>query len=275
MVRRCRPLLGTFAEIAVPLGFEALFEPAFSAIAHVHARMSFHSETSDLAALRRAPPGQPVVVDPDTIAVLTTAQDLHRRSNGLFDISVGADIVASGFLPQPEGLEPSTMTGTAGDIVILDAVSVTCRAPLLIDLGGIAKGYAVDRAIDVLQHAGAPRALVNAGGDLRVFGDAAEIIHLREIDGTLAGAIEITNAAVASSGNCNDWRRNGTRVFTPHLGRGRVSVLPRSAVTVVACRCVMADAMTKIALAEPTLAATMLAELGGAVVDRSPHKRAA
>jgi thiamine biosynthesis lipoprotein len=272
--RRCRPLLGTFVEVAAPAGFETVIASAFDAIAHVHARMSFHEETSDLALLRRAKAGDSITVDPETVEVLRIAKDLHGRTGGLFDVAIGVDLVAAGFLPLPPGLELSAIVGTTRDLVILANDRVACLAPMLIDLGGIAKGYAVDRAIDVLAAAGVPRAIVNAGGDLRVLGDIPETIHLREVDGSVLGAIEIADAAVASSGCHAGNRLAGAQILTPHLGRAREPVVAREAVTVIARRCVVADAMTKVALADPALAATVLDDLDGAIIAR-PHQNMA
>jgi thiamine biosynthesis lipoprotein len=259
-VRRCRPLLGTFVEIAVPHGYEPAIDAGFEAVAHVHARMSFHQQDSDLARLRSAPIGQFLRVDPDTAAVLRFAKELHAASAGLFDVAVGARLVELGLLPCPAGFRPEDLTGTTADIEIRDDDRVRCLRPMLIDLGGIAKGYAVDRAAAALVMAGVPSALVNAGGDLRVVGDLPQIIHLREADGSLAGVVEVANCAVATSGGITD----GTA--SPHLDGERRPIAVRRAVSIVAGQCMVADAMTKIALADERLATAMLSDLGGEIL---------
>ncbi|MCC4596539.1 FAD:protein FMN transferase [Xanthomonas campestris pv. phormiicola] len=263
-IRRCKPLLGTFVEIRVPDGCQAAADLAFAQIAHVHARMSFQEEGSDLAALRRAPAGTAVQVDPDTVEVLALAQSMHRRSCGLFDVGIGARLVASGFLPRPPGIDLRRMRGTGADIEIVGRDRVVCRRGLLIDLGGIAKGFAVDRAIACLRQAGIERAVVNAGGDLRVLG--REQVHLRGADQAIAAVVELHDSAMASSSNLHQRRPHRGRTHTPHLdGRGQ-PVLSEIAVNVVAPCCALADAMTKIALQAPALADAMLAEHGGFIV---------
>lgn len=274
-VRRCRPLLGTFVEIVAPGGSEEAVEAAFARIAHIHARMSFHEETSDLAMLRRAPAETIVAVDPMTVEVLSVAADLFARSDGLFDVSIGADLAADGFLPMPSGLAPGKAIGTARDIRVVDAGHVRCMRPVLIDLGGIAKGFAVDCAVQVLSEAGIRHAVVNAGGDLRVLGDRAETVYLREVDGTIAFSLVLADAALASSGDIGLVRAPGGKLASPYRGRGRTPIPVRTAVSVVAERCVIADAMTKIALADPALAATMIRDLGGEIVVRPPARAAA
>ena len=273
-MRRCRPLLGTFVEVAVPKERAGAVDAAFAAVAHVHARMSFHEETSDLARLRRARAGEAVRVDRETVEVLRTAIMLHDRSGGLVDVAIGAKLVAAGFLPRPEGIDLRATTGTTADIEILDDTHVRCHRPMLIDLGGIAKGYAVDTASDALIEQGVPRAIVNAGGDLRVIGSEPEIIHLRGADGVIDAAISLADGALASSCNAHLRRHRRGAEVAPHFAGGR-PVLAQEAVSVVAFRCIIADAMTKVALADPALARAMLAELGGAIVERPRGRRAA
>lgn len=274
-VRRCRPLLGTFVEIAAPFGSERAVERAFVTIAHAHARMSFHEETSDLAAIRRAPAGATVAIDRETMTVLRLAEDLNIRSAGLFDVAVGTALVSSGFLPRLPGIDLRHMTGTAADIELIDDAHVRCHRRILIDLGGIAKGFAVDRAAESLIADGIDHAIVNAGGDLRVVGDRALRIRLRGFDGAVEAIVAIADAALASSGERRERRRYRGRAVTPHLGHDRAPVSDDRAVSVVAERCAIADAMTKIALADPALAVAMLNELGGALVDRLPAAEAA
>lgn len=265
-VRRCRPLLGTFVEIAVPAGHEATIEAAFQAVAKVHARMSYHEEMSDLTALRRSPAGAIVAVDPWTVAVLRRAIALHQRSASLFDVTIGRELVGLGYLPADVTIDVTAMIGTTVDIEIIDDERVCCHSPMLIDLGGIAKGFAVDRAIDVLMADGIERGTVNAGGDLRVIG--REVVALRGIDNMVEGAINVVDAAVATSANRSTTKRTNASDTAPHIGASRMPLQADGVVTIIADDCMTADAMTKIALADPALAQAMLEELGGAIVAR-------
>lgn len=92
MITRCQPLLGTLAEVTVPDEAAAALAPAFGPIAHVHSRMSFH-EPSYLAKLLAAMPGQTVAVSRETVAVLSTALDLYDATDGLFDVTIGRQLV--------------------------------------------------------------------------------------------------------------------------------------------------------------------------------------
>lgn len=266
LATRCRPLLGTFVEITVPDGFGVAVDAAFAAVAHIHSRMSFHEETSDLGATRRAIPGQPIALDRETVAVLRIALALHETSGGLFDVTIGRQLVESGFLPA-DGIDSlRQFVGGSSDIIILNDTHIMLRRPALIDLGGIAKGYAVDRAVETLAAHGVPFGIVNAGGDLRAFGPNEWQIGLRDADDVVRSALTIRQGALASSANlANRLRKHGTE-HSPHIGKRGQPLLVGHRVTIMAEICVIADAMTKVAMADPELADRLLLEFKGHLV---------
>ena len=121
--------------------------------------------------------------------------------------------------------------------------------PLALDLGGIAKGYAVDCAVAALRDAGVDRACVNAGGDLRVFGDQSETVHVRTggRHGALLALCAITDGAVATSAYGGQRVSAGGRFATPLIDpRVRLPVMSTRTVSVVAPTCMIADALTKV-----------------------------
>ena len=170
--RRARPLLGTFVEVSAvfPAGADAdrAVGRAFAAVEAVQRRMSFHDPASDVARLNREAARRAVAVHRDTVAVLRWSLEVAAASAGAFDITVAGELVRWGRLPALAGI-PANPSGTWRDIELdEDDGTVRFHRPVVIDLGGIAKGYAVDRAIESLAEAGAQRCCVNAGGDLRV-----------------------------------------------------------------------------------------------------------
>lgn len=275
MFTRCRPFLGTLVEISVPEAAAGAVDGAFAAIAHVHARMSFHAGDSDLAALRQSRTGMTVEVAPETVEVLRVALGLYRDSNGLFDVTIGRELVRSGFLPRPEGPIPSCHPGTSADIEIVDDRRVRCHEAMLIDLGGIAKGFAVDRAVAALQTAGVVEGLVNAGGDLRMFGNREWDVQLRDGDGAVRTRIALTDCAIASSANFGNRRRRFGRLHTPHIGAGRAPVAVPGRVSVIADSCMIADALTKVAMAAPETAHEMIMLYGGHILAETSLGKAA
>lgn len=124
--------------------------------------------------------------------------------------------------------------------------------PYRFDLGGVAKGYAVDAAIAVLIDAGIPAALINAGGDMRHYGAAPATIHLRNArhSAPTAAPIQLCNAALASSAS-NGLIAAHDRAPLRALIDGRTgSALPPDlGVAVIAPSCMVADGLTKVLLA--------------------------
>jgi thiamine biosynthesis lipoprotein len=265
-VRRAKPALGTLVEVTVEAATRRraldAIAAAFAVIQGVHRLMSFHDAGSDLSRVNRARVGEEVVLDPRTAEVLTSALELARGSLGAFDCTLAGELVGAGLLP---GLAPSGPAGAPGAVgLVLRGNRATKTAPCLFDLGGIAKGYAVDQAIAALLGEGVASALVNAGGDLRHAGPTPVLVHLRDPRRTsgLAGSVRIQDGALASSATA------GLALLGPPPpvsalwdGRSRTPLPMGSGVSVVAPTCLVADALTKVVLAtrdpfHPLLAAS-------------------
>jgi FAD:protein FMN transferase len=267
-VRRARPLLGTFVEITVAgaasCDMHAAVEAAFRAVAQVHGLMTFHDADSDIGRLNSGAWDRPVRVHAWTHAVLETALELHRRSAGAFDIAVAPVLQDMDLLPRLRSGRPvhSEATATTEAVELLTDQRVRFRHPaLMIDLGGIAKGFAVDRAIDVLRAFDMPRGLVNAGGDLAAFGAEAETVYIRDPHDPrrLICGITIDNHALASSGPGFDpsWSASssGLAIIDPSTRAPARAIV---AATVRASSCMIADALTKVVMVAGSSAAPVL-----------------
>ncbi|MFZ3088010.1 MAG: FAD:protein FMN transferase, partial [Methylotenera sp.] len=181
-----RPLLGTYVEIGVESSVSApepAIAAAFDAVAEVQLRLSFHDARSDLTRLNQSN-GSEVLMHPLSIRVLRLARAMTCASGGLFNCTVGGALVGLGVLPD-HGSGGRLDCGSAEDIQ-LQWNKARLRRPVLVTLDGIAKGYAVDYAIKSMQRHGVTAGWVNAGGDLRVFGDMVLPVRQREIDGRYA-----------------------------------------------------------------------------------------
>ena len=268
-IRRARPLLGTFVEIGAAGENAALaIEAAFREIEIIHRLMSFHEIDSDIARLNRAPLLTAQQVDPRTYEVLSWAQKISALSDGAFDITVGAKLVTAGFLPKPADAEWPSEEANFRDLSLLSDNRVLLRRRAWIDLGGIAKGYAVDRAAARLKHNGVDSGIVNAGGDLYVFG-ASQPIHIRhpEDASRLFSLGTLTDAAVASSSGCFTERREDGASTDPLVEPRRNTTMRwQQSVTVVAPRCLIADALTKVVRLAPRRAAKILPQFGAQAI---------
>lgn len=249
-VRRALPLLGTFVEIDAGGDHPALqrsVDEAFAAVERVHRLMSFHEPESDVSRLNLHAHREAVEVAADTATVLRAADRFARASGGAFDITVAPQLVDWGYLPARRGLRAAN-DATYRDIELLPGNRVAFSKPLLIDLGGIAKGYAVDCACEVLQASGIVDYVVNAGGDLRV-GSRPEIVRVRHpaAPGTLLPLITLSDAAVATSASYFAAKiHRGSRVH-PLVVPGAARSAPEAqSVSVVAADCMTSDALTKV-----------------------------
>lgn len=226
---------------------------AFEEVLLVHRRMSFHDAASDVSRLNRDAADQAVGVHRHTMEVLRWAKEIAAASDGAFDITVAPHLVKWGLLPSPECRYQADPAGSWRDIELLPDGSVRFRRPVWIDLGGIAKGYAVDCAIERLRTYGVTRCCVNAGGDLRVLGRDPEIILLRleSRRNQAIPAVELRNASVASSSGHIARHRHRKGFHGPHVHPARrCPVGTHSFACVVAERCIVADALTKVALVQ-------------------------
>jgi thiamine biosynthesis lipoprotein len=255
--RRARPLLGTLVEIRVDdIGESnalAAIDAAFGEIADVHRLMSFHADDSDIARINRDAAREAVAVDARTHEVIALALEFARASAGRFDPTVAAELVAWNLLPRPRDAPPPQAGANWRDVILLANGRIRCAKPVWIDLGGIAKGYAVDRAIERLESLGVTQACVNAGGDLRRIGCGSEAVHIRSPSPPHrpAHALMLGQGSVASSGGYFECRPHRGQLVGPHVdGVSRMSLPVNAAVSVVAERCAVADALTKIVMSD-------------------------
>jgi FAD:protein FMN transferase len=262
--RRAQPLLGTLVEVALQTdssdAFEHASDAAFEAVREVHRAMSFHDPLSDVRRIARAAAGEVLSVNSHTWRVLYLARRMELDSGGLFNVAVAPALVKRGLLPTPNGARRPEAGGLTGGLTsglaLLSQHRVRVLQPLWVDLGGIAKGYAVDFAVERLQTLSVRAGLVNAGGDMRAFGALNHPVFLR-FDDRLMQVASLQNGALASSSNAEL-----SECKTPHIDpRNGRSASSTSTVVVQARTAAVADALTKVALLCPSTADRLCAAL--------------
>lgn len=216
-------------------------ESAFAVIAQVEKLMHPTRTGGDLLAIRGTL-GLPVGLHAWTWEVLALSNRLNQASKGAFDPCL-----------------PSA-SGRLGDLEFVFPHSVIPHRPLHIDLGGIAKGYAVDRALMALQAAGCHGGLVNAGGDLAVFGDRGHSVVVRS-PGTGDCVVELRNTALATSDVCGAAKPAEHRGYYHGVNRSEIR---SGSVTVSAATAAVADALTNCLLAANGKSSEALLETFGA-----------
>lgn len=216
---------------------EADAEAAFELVKEIESLTSRFAPGSDVARINAAAGKEAVEVNPRTIQIIQESLEISRRSGGAFDITIAPLVELWGFYDKdyrvPSGEEIEDVLDAVGySLVLVDeqagTVSLTDER-VEIDLGGVAKGYAVREAFELLEERGVEHGLVNFGGTVGAIGTRADgerwVIGIRDPRGEatdLAGDLRLADGFVASSGDYERFfTENGTRychIFDPSTG---------------------------------------------------------
>ncbi len=251
-IRRARPLLGTLVEIRIGGRREEILHraasQAFKAIEKVHRLMSFHEPESDISKLNRSAYRNAVRIDPWTYHVLKTGHHISEKTGGLFDCTVAPLLMWGGFLPALYSSSENLKTNSFRNIRFLSSHRIRFEKPLTVDLGGIAKGFAVDKAVQVLKENNIAYGAVNAGGDLSIFGNRKQPIYIRHplFPGRFLFLGNKTEISIATSAGYYSNKNIGGKWVAPIVNRKLGSFCEsQSSVSVLASSCMTADALTK------------------------------
>jgi FAD:protein FMN transferase len=257
------PHMGTLFRIKLYAASEqqaaAAFRAAFARIQALDETLSDYNPNSELMQLCRRPPSQPVQLSADLFRVLDASQKLSRASSGAFDVTeapvirLWREARKTKQLPDPTTLrEAATRCGF--EKLSLDPAQHTAtlaRSGMLLDLGGIAKGYAADEALTVLRAQGIRSALVAASGDIAVSdappGEHGWKIGVDSIDlpqANFTRVLNVANAAVSTSGDTEQFVEiNGQRYSHIIDPKTHQALTRRLSVTVAAPTGIAADSL--------------------------------
>lgn len=263
-LRDARPVMGTWAELQLcadgPRDLKPDADAAFAELNRLEALLTTWRPTSEISAVNREAGKQPVRVSPDVMAVLQKAQEFSARSDGLFDITFASlglwhfdeDLQAK--VPAPEEVR-ARLANVGWRHVVLDPSAGTAfidRAGTRIDLGGIGKGFAVDKAVAVLRARGLRNFVVKAGGDLYCAGRHGDrpwkigVRDPRDDEGGFFAVMPVEDAAFSTSGDYERFFVAGGRryhhIIDPRTGYPATA--SRSA-TVLAVSATEAEGLTK------------------------------
>lgn len=253
-LKRTEMIMGTLVEItAIPANEKAIKE-AFNEMRRMDALMNIYKEESEVSILNRE--GK-IRVSKETLEVIKKSIEFSKLTGGAFDITCGPLVNLwkrankKKKLPTAEQIKEAVSLVGYKKLALEGSWIRFKEKGMQIDLGGIAKGYAVDKAIEALKKNGVKQALVNAGGDLYALGKASQgekwrigIQHPRQ-EGKILTIIKVKDEAVATSG---DYQRyfmlKGKRfahIVNPMTG-WTVQDVPMS-VTIIAPDATSADAL--------------------------------
>lgn len=215
-ILRETPIMGTRCAVEIwspdRARGEALIEQVFEEMRRVDRLMSHYKPDSQLSQINARAAREPVRVDPELYRLIQASLDVSRRTDGAFDItyaSVGYRYDFRARRRPDAGTIASELPGIDWRHVELSPADFSVRFTrpgTRIDLGGIAKGYAVDRGIAILRAGGIERAMVNAGGDTRILGDRFDkpwMVGIRNPDDARGVALRVplSDAAISTSGD--------------------------------------------------------------------------
>lgn len=260
-LQRCKPLLGTFVEVSLQgkCSEQALLdysECAFDEIARIHHLFSFHESGSELSKINTkllTQPNTKIEIGKELVDILSLAQSLFVHSNGQYDLTIASSLVLDGQLPNHLNLNNQTY-GKFSDINI-GKNTISSSKPLCLDLGGIAKGYAVDQAVNKL-----PQELdisINAGGDLYQNNWQGKQVQVKF--GKRSSATRNTlmrHQALATSGN---YYRYGKSAIIEPFSQKQKKI--HGCISVFASSVMLADALTKLVLLMPRQECKSILEL--------------
>ena len=256
-------LMGTVVEITVGHKDRTVVKKAIKSALDEGKRienlLSIYKKGSEISMINLQAGFQEVKVSGDSLYVIEEALSYSKLSDGAFDISVGPLIELWGFNGEEKTVPDKTQIRKALALVNYRNVTINRekstvkleKPGMKIDLGAIAKGYAVDRMIAVLESNGIKEAMVNAGGDIYALGNPTGksgweigIRNPRE-HGDIIDVIKVENSAIATSGDYENFFLEGgerySHIIDPRRGVPASGVM---SVTVIAQTAMEADALS-------------------------------
>jgi thiamine biosynthesis lipoprotein len=239
---------------------EQAIDAVLGEMRHIDDSMSTYKPTSEVSQVNDRAAEGPMRISKELFDLLVTAKEYSVLTDGAFDITYASVGYLYDFRKHvhPNEIQiDKALPAVDYRHVLLDAKNQTVKFSqkgVRIDLGGIAKGYSVDRGIDVLKSLGVTRAYVSAGGDSRIIGDRfgkpwmVGIRDPRKGEGKVITEIPLTDAAMSTSG---DYERyfveDGVRyhhIIDPHTGHSASKVLSATIIGPYATR---TDGLSKTA----------------------------
>ncbi|NOY63255.1 MAG: FAD:protein FMN transferase [Gammaproteobacteria bacterium] len=287
------PIMGTSVRVELWHEDRARGEAAVAAVmAEMHRidkLMSPFIAQSELSHINQSAADHPVVVSRELLDLIKRSLEFSVKTSGSFDIT----FASAGFLydyrraikPTEQMLETALPAIDYRHVIVDDKQSTVSftRQGVIIDLGGIAKGHAVDQSIAILRNLGIEQALVSAGGDSRILGDKRGrpwmigVRDPRNEEGTIV-AIPLTDSAISTSGDYERYfELNGVRyhhILSPVTGK---SVKSTRSVSILGPNATTTDALsTSVFVLGPKRGLALIESLPGieaVIVDKKGRVR--
>jgi FAD:protein FMN transferase len=261
VVKRTQMHMGTLVSITTVAPSQeiaqASIEAGFREIKRLEQLFSTWIPTSELSQVNAAAGREPVVVGPETLELVSRSLEMARLTEGGFNIAVGPAVEAWSVtererIPTREELQSLRLL-VDWTMINIDSQARTIFLPkpgMRIDVGGIGKGYAADRAVDVMRKMGAKGGVVALSGDIKTFGDLpgmqgfpVGIRHPRQ-EGALIATVDLKNEAISTAGDYERYfEREGVRYHHILDPKSLQPARQCQSVTVIAAEGTVADGL--------------------------------
>ncbi len=259
-----REMMGTFAQITVAASDEQQaqqwIDAAFERMKKINREMNDHDPNSPISQLSLTAHLQSVAVSPELFEVIEASIRYSQLSDGAFDITVGPEVQLwrqmqkTGQQPDPNAFA-AAKAKVGYEKLILDQTNRTVKFAIegmKLDVGAIAKGYAVDLAVKTLQQKGVVGGMVDIGGNIRCFGtgpgkNGQWLIGLQDPrkDNSILLKLRLNDMAVATSGDYRRFAVVGGQSYSHILNpRSAESVKELASVSIIAPTATDADALS-------------------------------
>ncbi len=246
-------LLDTFVEVSIKTSdknAKALIDSTFNLMRDYEKRLSYFKDGSEIVEMNSSEDTQ-FLLSPDVQEMMTLGATLYTKTDSLYDLSIGvlSDLwdFEKKIVPDSSAIADA-QSHVGFDKLSLDGTNLTRPVGMKINLGSVAKGYIIDRAVEYLISKGVLSGFINAGGDIRYFGDTGKmrvgIRHPREMDGIIA-VLNLEECAVVTSGDYERFFMQDSvryhHIINPKTGFPAQNTI---SVTVIAPNATLADALS-------------------------------
>ncbi|MDW7988475.1 MAG: FAD:protein FMN transferase, partial [candidate division WOR-3 bacterium] len=212
-------IFGSYLKIIIPAkdssSAQNLIQKTLAILYHIDSVASAFNQSSELSIINRQKMG---IMSSDLKNLITKSLEIAENTKGAFDISVGSVLKEWGFYSRQKeaaNFPPNDSFVVSYKLIQIRNDSIFIPQQISLDLGGIAVGYALDKAANFLKQSGVPYGLIDAGGDIICWGNRSFRIGIKnpESDGIIK-SLKIENCAISTSGNYENYQTYDTVRYT-------------------------------------------------------------
>lgn len=257
----CKPLFDSFIDIHINFHKEKLdkvqtkhykraIDAAFLEMERIENLMTYFDHRSDISIINQTVSLNklhPISIHPLTYEVLQIAKLIAQLTNGAFNCGVEHSLNRWGIEKGMDNFEELIRNHSINNLEFLENSKVMVHRPVLLDLSGISKGFAIERAINILKMWGIKNALISEGGNLKILGKVPRSVILKNINKKVdvEALLKIPNSAVVSAFSLIVSQKKYQQLYVTDAPIESYPIIGEKIYSVVASNCLVADALSK------------------------------